>query len=1058
MPASIAIFLLATVPIAQVYSPSTVDESAPPRPNRRILAPEIGSPTSRSPEPPARQVQVDAARLCDIWFGDPQHGWAVGDQGVILHTDDGGQHWSPQISGVTCTLSSVCFVDAHNGWAAGGMAYPYLHDGSGVVLCTRDGGIHWQREPVLLPALRKIRFLTPRQGWAVGCPSAMFPSGVFTTRDAGRSWQPACNGGTSRLSTGDFFDGHNAILGGSLGLAATISEGDFVPNPGSGVILPGINAMQAVPPSYGWMVGDGGWIALTGNRGKTWRPPLGTLPQDTALFDFSALAVRSGRCWIAGSPGTRVFYTPDAGRTWSRFSTGTTLPLRAITFVDDLHGWAVGQLGLILASDDGGQTWRRQRSGGARAAVMAVAGVPQDLPLELLARICKDQGYLGVAEVLGRTDIEASSQGDVPTADRLHQALVQVGACAGEIAWKFPIRQPELLLPTQATLEGWNRTDHGHGGDALLAYFVRQIRTWRPSVILMPAGRNSEGLSQVVQQTVAAAVRLAGDPMFLAERFTAAGCPPWNVQRVFFVSDAKTFGRIALDRDDWSSRLGQTWADVALPARALLDDDHRDGPTVASVRAIAGGATADENSTPAAVSAQIVDATHRFDVMAGVLSTDGPARRATAESDNGFGGPLDGIAQGRQVQTVFEHLESDPQAVLTHLVKGDELPQGIDASAAATLTFRIAQRLRHTGHWDLADKTLALLSERYPDDPLVRPALAWRLQNLASSQAGWAELAQVAAKNEAAAAVPGHIPATSSRGLQTSGKEADGNTGGRTDSTLQEKSRAERALVLAREIEVNRPDLFASPMVRYPLAAVYRQLGQDAQAQRLYALDHLGVDRDAWWVCARGETWLLDRKGPRPKPLVRCIAVTERPHLDGRLDEALWKKCPPIVLSSQQGNDHAWPASVLLAHDERYLYLAIQCRQAPGACYETTNGRRPRDPDLSEHDRVEIFLDVDRDYVTYYHFTIDHRGWAADAMNTDQGWNPQWFIAAQTSDGTWTAEAAIPLAELKATIVAGKTVWAVGLQRIVPGVGFQSWTTPAAARVIPEGFGWIEFE
>ena len=65
---------------------------------------------------------------------------------------------------------------------------------------------------------------------------------------------------------------------GSLGLMATIGEGDFCRNPQSGVILPGINGMQAVPPGYGWLVGDGGWIALTGNRGNSWRPPLGTLP------------------------------------------------------------------------------------------------------------------------------------------------------------------------------------------------------------------------------------------------------------------------------------------------------------------------------------------------------------------------------------------------------------------------------------------------------------------------------------------------------------------------------------------------------------------------------------------------------------------------------------------------------------------------------------------------------------------------------------------------------------------------------------------------------------
>ena len=52
------------------------------------------SPYSQGAEPPARRVQPDDARLCDVWFVDPQHGWAVGDHGVILHTDDGGLHWT----------------------------------------------------------------------------------------------------------------------------------------------------------------------------------------------------------------------------------------------------------------------------------------------------------------------------------------------------------------------------------------------------------------------------------------------------------------------------------------------------------------------------------------------------------------------------------------------------------------------------------------------------------------------------------------------------------------------------------------------------------------------------------------------------------------------------------------------------------------------------------------------------------------------------------------------------------------------------------------------------
>ena len=154
----------------------------------------------------------------------------------------------------------------------------------------------------------------------------------------------------------------------------------------------------------------------------------------------------------------------------------------------------------------------------------------------------------------------------------------------------------------------------------------------------------------------------------------------------------------------------------------------------------------------------------------------------------------------------------------------------------------------------------------------------------------------------------------------------------------------------------------------------------------------------------------------------------------------------------------AWPAKVLMAHDEKFLYVAVQCRQAPGGALRNHLAAASARPRSFGRDRVDIYLDIDRTYASYYHLTVDHRGWAADECCGDPSWNPQWFVAAATANGVWTAEAAIPLAELGATIVPGKSVWAVGLQRTVPGVGFQSWTAPASPDAVPEGFGWMAFE
>ncbi|WP_435608423.1 WD40/YVTN/BNR-like repeat-containing protein [Pseudomonas knackmussii] len=59
---------------------------------------------------------------------------AVGERGVVLLSDDNGQHWRQAPSPVSVTLTAVQFVDARHGWALG-------H--AGAVLHSDDGGEHW---------------------------------------------------------------------------------------------------------------------------------------------------------------------------------------------------------------------------------------------------------------------------------------------------------------------------------------------------------------------------------------------------------------------------------------------------------------------------------------------------------------------------------------------------------------------------------------------------------------------------------------------------------------------------------------------------------------------------------------------------------------------------------------------------------------------------------------------------------------------------------------------------------------------------------------------------
>jgi photosystem II stability/assembly factor-like uncharacterized protein len=83
----------------------------------------------------AAQNSATNQQLNAVRFLDSQHGWAAG--GVLLYTTDGGQTWvaGTRTGNLMGTMYSVDFVDTSNGWAVGT---------EGGVLRSTDGGHTWQ--------------------------------------------------------------------------------------------------------------------------------------------------------------------------------------------------------------------------------------------------------------------------------------------------------------------------------------------------------------------------------------------------------------------------------------------------------------------------------------------------------------------------------------------------------------------------------------------------------------------------------------------------------------------------------------------------------------------------------------------------------------------------------------------------------------------------------------------------------------------------------------------------------------------------------------------------
>lgn len=221
---------------------------------------------------------------------------------------------------------------------------------------------------------------------------------------------------------------------------------------------------------------------------------------------------------------------------------------------------------------------------------------------------------------------------------------------------------------------------------------------------------------------------------------------------------------------------------------------------------------------------------------------------------------------------------------------------------------------------------------------------------------------------------------------------------------------------------------------------------------------------DAWWSCAEAENWLVQGQGPAPKSVWRCAIVNTRPRLDGYLNDPIWQHAESVALHSALGDDADWPATAQLACDAQFLYLAVYCETARGSAYDQAEGARPLQADLSAQDHIDLVLSPDRDYTSYYRLSIDHRGWVNSGCWNGAPWQPVCYIAASgIKKGGWGVEVAIPWDQLVAKSPVGGTAvrhepWAVNIQRTVPGVGFQCWSSPASVAIQPEGLGLLMFD
>ncbi|MDM7857381.1 WD40/YVTN/BNR-like repeat-containing protein [Thiopseudomonas acetoxidans] len=303
---------------------------------------------AHEPQPPhaAQTLRATQSLMLDIAHAG-QRIIAVGDRGYILYSDDEGKTWQQAKVPTQQLLTAVYFVDAKHGWAVG-------HDA--LILHSNDGGLNWtqQYQDLALEApLLDIWFADEYKGFAVGAYGTL-----LHTQDGGQHWDSIgdalenengyhLNAITAVKGAGVFIVGEMGVMYRSLDMG---ENWETVTSPYQGSLF----GVQATAQENTLLVyGLRGHVFRSTDFGDSWQRI--NLRTANGVFEFgladSSLLV-DGSVLIVGHGGS-VLRSTDAGQSFSIVNRADRLSLAGVTATQNGNLILIGQHGIHLASPSG---------------------------------------------------------------------------------------------------------------------------------------------------------------------------------------------------------------------------------------------------------------------------------------------------------------------------------------------------------------------------------------------------------------------------------------------------------------------------------------------------------------------------------------------------------------------------------------------------------------------------------------------------------------------------------------------------------------------------------
>jgi photosystem II stability/assembly factor-like uncharacterized protein len=958
---------------------------------------------------------------------------AVGDRGLMLLSSNGGQDWKSISSPTTANLTGVIF-QGEQGFAVGGWYGAQSEASYGVLLRSEDGGETWRSVNDQLTSLPRLSGIIRVGGLLLcwGDYSTHYGTSVFQSQDEGVSWAAAveglCHAAAATLN--------------SAGLVAAVDQ------LGRAMIQPHGRLQPLVQPqsminsisSYedGWIAaGENGELIHSANGSDWFNVHLPLFSEARQLCSWRCVHQLGDSLWVVGSPGSVIVRSTNAGKDWQLFSTGQNLPLSQVCFIDASRGWAVGAMGVILATRDGGETWYTQRKSADRVGMLSIAEDSQGAPWIATVDAVWEQQLSATHLTLRHTEpIQRSAV--QPTLEMLSRSsAVQIGAADFEVC--------DLSVTAEAEC---------------LRKIALQIATWRPSVVLYSPHHTASWDGQAKTRSIANVQRLLNQHG-LDELLNQLKLENWQFSKLV-TTTVRGQGQYSQDSQRVLGAYGLSIKDVlaSLPYSQVQQQTQLSMQTLwcksqsrAAQTELFGGVAFKQDSQLSATAKSLGS----YQLVMGRLQRERAIQQLISS-------PINSQEDAKQWQSQLRFLlQSSPASEINHDLRA------------------IVDGLLQNQRWEYCEPLLKEIS-LYPSELGSWASRRWLTVSGSDEFQYWARRSATttpATPNEAAVVRSASYQDTWSNSPFQTLSNFHVNTQLPADSkpqvsevinataTASQPSAANNESWAENPVEkwgVNagmtfsaHPQLRSQPASLISIAKLHRKQGrQESQRELLSELarqSHL----TGWSQVARQELALFDNQLDLLKWKVLVPYTFTPPTLDGQLGEEFWQSAGVFSLTAL-ADVKDLPSTVRCAYDEDYLYLSIQCPRNPNSLAVPVVKRRSHDADLSGQDHVELMIDTDRDYTSTIRLAVAENGLTYDRCLDFDSFNPKWYLSVQSARESWQAEIAIPFASLTDLPVGNGEAWAISARRLRPNAEPQSWSQLRTHLPLPEAAGILLFK